>query len=212
MSTDRDVERIVRSWMDEGVNVLPDRVLDDVLDQIPATPQRRSSWSARRFPIMNNALRAAAVAAVVLVAVVLTIKLLPSGGTGGPTPTATATPIPTPAPTLPPSGALAPGSYRSDFLTYTVPAGWSSFQGWGANINNGDPPNGMFIAPWATIATVYSDSCHWQTTAVSIGPTVADLVDALVAQKRGATVTPTDVTIDGSSGSRSTSWCHSTSR
>jgi len=38
MSTDRDTTRIVRSWLDEGVTVLPDRVLDAVLDQVPATP------------------------------------------------------------------------------------------------------------------------------------------------------------------------------
>jgi hypothetical protein len=41
MSTDRDVTSIVRSWLDEGVTALPDRVLDAVLDQVPATPQRR---------------------------------------------------------------------------------------------------------------------------------------------------------------------------
>ena len=37
MSTDRDVTRIVRSWLEEGVTALPDRVLDAVLDQVPAT-------------------------------------------------------------------------------------------------------------------------------------------------------------------------------
>ena len=42
MSTDRDVTRIVRSWLEEGVTALPDRVLDAVLDQLPATPQRRA--------------------------------------------------------------------------------------------------------------------------------------------------------------------------
>ena len=42
MSTDRDVNRIVRSWLEEGVSALPDRVLDTVLDQLPATPQRRA--------------------------------------------------------------------------------------------------------------------------------------------------------------------------
>ena len=49
MSTDRDTTRIVRSWLEEGVTALPDRVLDAVLDQVPATPQRRSWWPARRF-------------------------------------------------------------------------------------------------------------------------------------------------------------------
>jgi hypothetical protein len=31
MSTDRDTTRIVRSWLEEGVAALPDRVLDTVL-------------------------------------------------------------------------------------------------------------------------------------------------------------------------------------
>jgi hypothetical protein len=85
-------------------------------------------------------------------------------------------------------------------MTFTLPAGWSSYQSWGANKNDGNPPNGMFVAPWATIATVYRDPCHWQTTAASPGPTVDALVAALVAQKRGSTVTPVDITIDGFHG------------
>jgi hypothetical protein len=95
MSTDRDVTRIVRSWMDEGVAVLPDRVLDAVLDQLPATPQRRASWLARRFPLMNNVMRLAAAAAAVVVIAILGFSLLPNAGFGNPSPTAT--PIPTPS-------------------------------------------------------------------------------------------------------------------
>ena len=49
MSTDRDTTRIVRSWLEEGATALPDRVLDAVLDQVPATSQRRPLWPARRF-------------------------------------------------------------------------------------------------------------------------------------------------------------------
>ena len=67
MSTDRDVTRIVRSWLEEGVTALPDRVLDAVLDQLPATPQRRAPWPARRLRDMNILLvlpRAAAAVAV----------------------------------------------------------------------------------------------------------------------------------------------------
>ena len=58
----------------------------------------------------------------------------------------------------------------------------------------------MFVAPWASIATVYNDPCHWQTTAVSVGPTVDALVAALVAQKRASKMTPVDVTIAGFRG------------
>lgn len=71
MSTDRETTRIVRSWLEEGVTALPDRVLDIVLDQVPATPQRRSWWPARRIARMNRILPASiAAAAVVVVAVV----------------------------------------------------------------------------------------------------------------------------------------------
>ena len=123
-----------------------------------------------------------------------------AAASAAPIATPAAPPSPTPAPTLPPSGQIVPGTYRSDFMTYTLPAGWSSFQGVGANKLGGAPPNGMVILPWRGIATVYHDPCHWQTTAVSVGPTVADEVAALVAQKRGSTVTPVDVTIDGFHG------------
>ena len=68
MSTERDVTRIVRSWLEEGVTALPDRVLDAVLDQVPATHQRRAWWPARRLREMNTPLRIA-VAAVAVVAV-----------------------------------------------------------------------------------------------------------------------------------------------
>ncbi len=55
MSADRDADRIVRSWLEEGVTTLPDRVLDAVLDQVPATPQRRFTWwPARRLHHMNS--------------------------------------------------------------------------------------------------------------------------------------------------------------
>ena len=60
MSTDRETTRVVRSWLDEGVTKLPDRVLDAVLDQVPATPQRRSGWSAWRSYRMNTYLKLAA--------------------------------------------------------------------------------------------------------------------------------------------------------
>ena len=70
MSSDRELTRIVRSWLEEGVNVVPDRVLDDVLDRVPVTSQRRPLWRAWRKRLMNRTMQlAVAGAAAVLVAV-----------------------------------------------------------------------------------------------------------------------------------------------
>jgi hypothetical protein len=210
MSADRDVDSIVRSWLEEGVTALPDRVLDNVLDRLPATHQRRSWWPARRLHEMNTPIRIAMAAAVVVVVVLIGINLMPRtgdiGGVGGrpvtPVPTVTPgpTPIPTPTATLPQSGEVAPGTYGSDFITFTVPAGWSSFQSWSVLKSGANPPDGMSLNPWRDINTVYGDPCHWKTTKASVGPTVNALVTAFVAQKGAQRVTPIDVTVDGFRG------------
>jgi hypothetical protein len=105
MSTDRDVTRIVRSWLDEGVTALPDRVLDAVLDQLPATPQRRAWWPAWRFPLMNKTVRIALVAAAVVVIAVVAFNLLPGSPAPGGEPSATPEPDLTGTLTLDDQGA-----------------------------------------------------------------------------------------------------------
>jgi hypothetical protein len=130
VSTDHDVTRIVRSWLEEGVTALPDRVLDTVLDQLPATPQRRAWWPVRRFGEMNNyakvAIAAAAVAVVVVAAIGITLTPTPVGvgqspatlpATAAPTPLLTSSPAPTDAPpTAEPSEVVRdwPGSRSNE--------------------------------------------------------------------------------------------------
>jgi hypothetical protein len=205
VSANREVTRIVRSWLEEGETALPDRVLDAVLDQVPATRQRRAWWPARRLPQMNTPIRIAIAAAAVVILAVIGVNLAPrigdTGGVGGvPTPRPTGAPLPT-------SGPVAPGTYRAPLFTFTLAVGWSSFISsdetnvLGAVLKDtADPPNGMAFGWWQDIATVYNDPCHWVTTRATVGPTVDDLVAALVAQKRGSTVTPVDVTIGGLRG------------
>jgi len=154
---------------------------------------------------------AVAVVVVALIAINLLPKTSSVGGpastpapTSTPAPAATSAPSPSPSPGFPQSGLLPAGSYQTDFgegipIRFTVPAGWSSADGSFVNRNGGDPPNGMAFTTWQ-IATVYNDPCRWQTTGAPVGPTVDELVAALVAQKRGATVTPVAVTVDGFSG------------
>jgi hypothetical protein len=116
MNAERDVTRIVRSWLEEGVTALPDRVLDTVLDQVPATPQRRPWWPPRRFTQMNRFAQAAIAAAAVLVVAVVGYNLLPrTGGPGGP-------PSPSPSSTssIPPSPGSASNPLVGTWLAREV--------------------------------------------------------------------------------------------
>jgi hypothetical protein len=80
MQIDPDVTRTVRSWLRTDEHEVADRVLDNVLGLLDATPQRRSRWPAWRFAPMNNAFKLAAAAAAVVLAVVVGINLLPGSG------------------------------------------------------------------------------------------------------------------------------------
>jgi hypothetical protein len=99
MTNERDTARIVRSWLEDGSTAMPDRVLDAVLADLPSTPQRRSWWPLRRFPVMKPILAIAGAAAVV-VALVIGVQLLgpaAPAGVGG-APSAEPTPPPSPSP------------------------------------------------------------------------------------------------------------------
>jgi hypothetical protein len=86
--------------MDEGVTQLPDRVLELVLDQVPATPQRRARWLARRLPPMSNYARFGLAAAVVLALAIVGIGFFGRspdvGPATSPTPSASSSLMPWP--------------------------------------------------------------------------------------------------------------------
>jgi hypothetical protein len=216
VSTDRDVERIVRSWMDEGVNALPDRVLDLVLDQLPATPQRRARWLARRFPPMNsNPFRVGIAATVVVIAAILGFTYLNNQvGTNTPTPTPipSSTAIPTAThvaiPPLPPWGApaLDPGRYTVVVPGSTVTAALTVGEGWtpgGFYLMN--PPDFTKQVSFWTVENVYEDLCdRGSLPDPAIGPTVDDLVAALDAQANTYMSPAVDVEVGGFAGKRVT--------
>jgi hypothetical protein len=216
MSTDRDVTRIVRSWMDEGVTQLPDRVLDLVLDQLPATPQRRAWWPARRSPVMNNALRIAVAAAAVLVVALIGIQLFGGANVGGPGPSPSQSeppslaPTPSPVPTaaaFPPAGELAIG--RHSMTLAGVPlsielstAGWISNGDFGIDKGNfqlGTPDAASFILwPESAPDGVYADPCARTTLSPPAGPSAAELAAAVSTVPGTDLVSgPSEVTVGG---------------
>jgi hypothetical protein len=221
MSTDRDVSRIVRSWLNEDRHEDADRVLNSVLDQLDTTPQRRTLWSAWRFPIMNNVLRVGLAAAAVVIIAVIAINLLPGsptpGGTVSPSPSAPAEPSSEPSSTpagLPvgssfvlsdgqPSGGEAPGSVA---MTVTIPApGWFGAPDDGILLKNddADPPDGAGMIVWAGVdhLYVYGDPCGWSSTRPETPSTTVDeVVAALTAQASRDASAPVDITLDGYAG------------
>ncbi|HEX5589502.1 MAG TPA: hypothetical protein VFX65_04330 [Candidatus Limnocylindrales bacterium] len=211
MSTERDVTRIVRSWLAEGVTTLPDRVLDDVLDRVPATPQRRSWWPARRFAKMNNLARLAIAAAAVVVVAVAGYNMLPdSAGPSGPNASPSVSPslVPSPTPTSSGTtrvhdgpGVLEPGRWAMDIGTvrvfFEVPNGWQENVVpdviWHRNSDarfSFDYVDNLYAAPCAPTGLKEPP----------VGPTVDDLATALTSMPGIEATGPTDVAMGGFEG------------
>jgi hypothetical protein len=222
MSTDRDTTRIVRSWLEEGRTSLPDRVLDTVLDQLPATPQRRADWPARRFSDMNATARWLTAAAAVVAIAVIGILALPRSSSG---PATTPGPSRSPAPSAGSSpisqageGKLEAGTYVARpfvppisglRVNFTVPGGYTFVPNWAIIPETSEEgefagiallqPNGLFSNP-----------CHWDVDKdgvleagdIPTGTTVDDLVNALKAQRSYTVTVVGDVSLGGYSGKR----------
>ena len=191
MNPERDTTRIVRSWLENGVTDLPDRVLDPVLDQLPSTPQRRHRWQARRSPRMNATLKIVSAAAAVVVVGVIGLNLLP--GSALPGVGAVATASPSPSPTASASGGsgavesvalragpLEAGRYHIDLELQDssasadgtpTPGGVARVtfdipNGWtgfeGWAINKaGAGTSGELALAPLTIESIFLDPCHW---------------------------------------------------
>jgi hypothetical protein len=227
MSAEREEPRIVRSWLKAGVTALPDRVLDAVLDQLPATPQRRAGWLATRLTDMNPATRFAMAAVVVVAAAAVTGYAL-INSTIGTHPTSTVSPNPSAATAIPvfPGRHYEPGRYfitgggvAFDWLgldvSASVPPGWMRGQysdllangiQKGTRTDNPVRDSYMNLSFWM-VDNVLANGCTAEETEPSdldppVGPTVDDLASALIAIPGVEATQPLDVMLDGWKGKR----------
>ena len=86
MSTERDVAYLLRSWIRSEPDGTVDHVIDAILAEVDATPQRRSTWWPARRPTMSTFVRLGVVAAVLAIAVAVGYTLTQNVGTEEPLP------------------------------------------------------------------------------------------------------------------------------
>jgi len=219
-TSDRDVNRAIRSWLHEDRHEDVSRAAGAVLDRVDAIPQRRATWwPARRTEPMNRVVGLGLAAAAVVVVLFVGAQILSSPGTnlGGPgdEPTPTATLEPTPEPT--PEGLLPVGPHmiltgEADApldnippLTVTIPApGWYGEVGGGILLKNArhGPPDGSGMIIFVQREyLVYGDACHWESTVPETPATTVDeLVAALSSQGSRDASEPIDITLGGYAG------------
>jgi len=207
MSTERDVTRIVRSWLRTDEYDFPVEIVDDVLARLDATPQDRLIWPARRFADMNTYTKLAIAAAAVVVVAFAAFNLVPRTGVGGPgvaTPPPTLAPTPSPtAAAFPPAGALTIGRHSMVLEGLTVSfnvstSGWISNGSFGVDRSPDIGPEGASFIFWTdTPVGVFIDPCA-AVRGPSVGVSTAALADAVASVPGTDLVSgPSDVTVGG---------------
>jgi hypothetical protein len=125
MTTSRDPDRLITAFLEEGPNVMSDRLLDAIRDDANRNDQR-AAFGPWRTLTMSRPLIAAAVIVAVLVGGLAVYTLVrPSVGTDAPTPTPTPSPV-----SFPIDGDLEIGTtyLHESFgepLRFTVPSSMS---------------------------------------------------------------------------------------
>jgi hypothetical protein len=206
---DPELERVVRSWLQEEGHEDAERVLFTVLNQVDTTPQRRAGWLARRFPIMNNkTVRYGIAAAAVLVIALVGANLLPGANRGSsPTPSPTTSPTSSPRPSslaVPFGTPLDPGRYALSeqfpvSLTFEIEESWNACSESGTEQNLCRPDNGI---SFVIVENVAADPCNPDGGGLvpAVGPTVDDLVTAISSLEGFQATAPVAVTVGGFQG------------
>jgi hypothetical protein len=214
MSAERDVTRIVRSWLRTDEHESADRVLDNVLGLLDATPQRRSQWPVWRIADMNSSAKLAiAAAAVVAVALVGGRLLLTSSGPnvgapGAPSPMPSQSTPPSPSPTLaavfPAAGPLSVGTHsmvrEGTPISFRIASsGWTSRDGFWISRGKEGKPDGSSMSFWpSTPDNVYADPCAHRPLSPAANASAADLAAAVSTIPGTDLVTgPSTITVSG---------------
>ena len=200
MTASRDPDRLIRGFLEDGPNELPDRSYDAVRSHIDHTRQRvvLGPWRVPEMPrIVTIGLGLAAVVAFVLVG----MQRLGSPAATPAQPTSSAETLE--------EYVLVDGTDGHRSITVSTgeprwrqePAGGALC--WGDAPTCAGPPNGAAIYAFAGRRyQVYSDACHRPGPGQdTFATTVDELIDALRRQvHRHGSLTPNDIVLDGHAG------------
>ena len=204
MTTQRNVDKLIESYLAEGPVELADRSFEAVRDEIERTRQRRPIGLPAWWR-MSDSGRLLVFAAVLVVAFVGfdVVQLLGPRVSTAPSATPTAMPTaPTPSPSL--EASVAPGTFHltADFpvpVSIDLPNRWS-------DCSNGPLEQGVCAANGVggvvlmIIDNVVADPCAETGLNPPVGPSVDDLVRAISALRRFQATEPVDVMVDGHPG------------
>jgi hypothetical protein len=208
---------LIRAFIAEGREELPDRAFDAVRGDIHRTRQRVVIGPWREPQMTNLAKVAVAAAAVVAIAVGATRLLQTGTGPGAD--------LPSPTPTLAPSESASPaadviqpgdiclagscqsgalvggGTYRfvpstilPIALSFTVPAGWALDDG-GFVTKQATEKGEVLFTAW-DVTHVFSDICN-DADLVDGGTTIGELANAIAAQRNQTASTVSDAEMAG---------------
>jgi hypothetical protein len=208
-TSDRNVDRVIRSWLHEGRHEDISRVAGAVLDLLDTTPQRRSRWwPARRIPFMNKPVSLGLGAAAVVAALVIGAQVLGPPAPGGvgavpsaspsitPAPTATTEPSPSPM-SAPPLTQRFTSTQHGISMSY--PEGWTARAATGPLTDRPGVP--QFLDPgWDVLHDpVLTDHLFLASASNPIGESTPE--EWVAAQMAGHGCTTTEpIAVDGATG------------
>jgi hypothetical protein len=212
------LDRTLTSWLSEGPNRMPDRLLEAIVQDVAQRPQRRNAWLPAGVTL-NRFVLAASGAAAVLLLIVFGMGLLSNGQPFGPAASTAPSPSPEPPATpmavpKPPGGPIAAGTYYMDVagqrFTFTMFAdGWQSLrreEGDGVSWETSASRDFLGWTVWEAPAGtgVYTDGCAWTMNFLTPppGPSADDLAEAIAAQDSWQSTGPIPTSVDGHQATR----------
>jgi len=208
-TSDRIVDRAIRSWLHEDRYEDVSRVAGAVLDLLDTTPQRRTPWwPARRILFMNKPVSLGLGAAAVVAALVIGVQVFGPPAPGGVGGVPSASPSLTPAPTAsiePSPSPISPPPLTQTFTSQMHGFSVSYPEGWVARAATEPwtdrPGEHQFIHPGFDVLAdpVLTDHLFLNIVSHPIGDSTPDEWVAEQVERDGCTATE-PIAVDGATG------------